>query len=59
MHTIRRQADALANLLRTTMHRHRVPLQSIYTHQELKPTACPGTRLQAHMQTIRLNRTLE
>jgi hypothetical protein len=35
------------------MHRYRVPMSRVYTHQELKSTACPGSRLQRFMRMTR------
>ena len=31
----------------------RVPIREVYTHQELRPTECPGTDLQARMVSMR------
>lgn len=42
----------LAQLMRT----YRVPLRSVYTHQELGPTVCPGYHLQRHMVMARSGR---
>lgn len=42
----------LAQLMRT----YRVPLRSVYTHQELGPTVCPGHHLQRHMVMARSGR---
>jgi hypothetical protein len=39
----------LAQLMQT----YRVPLRSVYTHQELGPTVCPGYHLQRHMEMAR------
>ena len=39
----------VAQLMRT----YRVPLRSVYTHQELGPTVCPGYHLQRHMVMAR------
>lgn len=41
--------DALERFTAAQMHRYRVPLGRIYTHQELMPTACPGRNLQRFM----------
>lgn len=35
------------------MGKYRVPVARVYTHQELKPTACPGRSLQRHMESAR------
>lgn len=49
-------SEALATLdgfLADRMRAYRVPLSRVYTHQELKPTACPGRSLQAYMLDTR------
>jgi hypothetical protein len=35
------------------MKRYRVPVRSVYTHKELKPTECPGYYLQQYMESTR------
>jgi hypothetical protein len=35
------------------MRAYRVPVARVYTHQEIKPTACPGRNLQAYMERTR------
>jgi hypothetical protein len=35
------------------MNRYNVPLSRVYTHQELKSTACPGNRMQRFMNSTR------
>lgn len=35
---------------------YRVPINRIFTHQELMPTACPGQSLQAYMEQTRSSR---
>lgn len=35
---------------------YRVPANRIYTHRELRPTACPGSYLQRHMDDARTRR---
>lgn len=35
------------------MRRYGVGLRDVYTHQELRPTACPGRNLQHHMRLAR------
>lgn len=35
---------------------HRVSIRNVYTHQELKPTACPGRNLQRYMLETRTGR---
>lgn len=49
------QLRSLVNSLRTLMNACDVPLSRVYTHQELKPTACPGRHLQPRMVAIRHN----
>ncbi|MCB9845331.1 MAG: N-acetylmuramoyl-L-alanine amidase [Phycisphaeraceae bacterium] len=44
---------ALASFLESQMSRFRVPLRSVYTHQELRATVCPGRSLQARMADLR------
>ncbi|HYE03451.1 MAG TPA: peptidoglycan recognition family protein [Phycisphaerales bacterium] len=49
--------QALAALERFTgqqMARYRIPLARVHTHQELKPTRCPGNALQAFMVRARV-----
>lgn len=48
--------DALRSLetfLADQMRRYRVSLARVYTHQELRPTACPGESLQREMLALR------
>jgi len=40
---------ALAAFVRAQMTHYRVVHTRVYTHQELRPTACPGTSLQSYM----------
>jgi hypothetical protein len=47
------QLQTLPQSLRLLMAHYRVPVSRVYTHQELKPTACPGTSLQARMVQLR------
>lgn len=35
------------------MRQYNLPVRRVYTHQELKPTACPGRSLQAYMARTR------
>lgn len=42
-----RQLSALKAFLDDQRKRHDVPLRRVYGHRELKPTICPGDRLQA------------
>lgn len=52
-----RPSDAQLATLRSSlialMHLHNVPVRRVYTHQELKPTACPGKQLQPRVATLR------
>tara|TARA_R110002111_G_scaffold92090_1_gene142897 strand:- start:3142 stop:3945 length:804 start_codon:yes stop_codon:yes gene_type:complete len=45
--------DTLNMLIAHEMRRFHVPLSRVYTHQELRSTACPGRNLQAQMIQIR------
>ena len=45
--------NTLQRLLAQEMRRYRVPLARVYTHQELRQTACPGRNLQPQMITMR------
>lgn len=48
--------EAVASLDRFVagqMTRYRVPISRVYTHREIRPTACPGTALQSHMVRTR------
>lgn len=44
---------ALNSLIAHEMQRFRIPLNKVYTHRELRPTACPGKNLQQQMNHIR------
>ncbi|MCL4742341.1 MAG: peptidoglycan recognition protein family protein [Phycisphaerales bacterium] len=44
---------SLDNFVAAQMQRYRIPVSRVYTHQELKPTACPGRNLQAYMERTR------
>lgn len=44
---------ALDAFVIANMRLFRVPDARVYTHQEINPTACPGTHLQAHMVKAR------
>ena len=48
-----RQVDALVDTLRKLRRSYDIPVSRIYTHQELSPSACPGTNLQPRMVRIR------
>ncbi len=50
------QVSTLDRFLIEQMRRYNVRLTTVYTHQELGPTECPGTRLQKHMVNIRATR---
>lgn len=45
--------NSLKTLVAMQMRQHRVPLRNVYTHQELKPTQCPGRNLQGQMLAMR------
>lgn len=47
---------ALDRFLADRMHAYRVPVNRIYTHQEINATACPGTNLQSYMVATRSGR---
>jgi len=47
------QVNRLVYTLRSLQKTYRVRTDRVYTHQELMPTACPGTSLQRQMVTIR------
>ncbi len=47
------QIATLNGFVRDQCMRYRVPTNRIYTHQELKQTACPGRNLQNYMQVAR------
>jgi len=49
----RRAVDAL---VADQMRRYGVPVSRVHTHRELRPTACPGTHLQRHMEAARSSR---
>lgn len=52
-------SDTLATLDSFVAHQarqYRVSMRNIYTHQELKPTACPGRNLQRYMLETRSGR---
>lgn len=45
--------SSLDRMIAYSMQRFSVPLNRVYTHQELRPTACPGRNLQAQMIATR------
>ncbi|MFZ4572788.1 MAG: N-acetylmuramoyl-L-alanine amidase [Phycisphaerales bacterium] len=47
------QLSSLVGFVRSQMLRYRVPTSRLYTHQELRPTACPGRNLQSFMNSVR------
>ncbi len=50
------QINSAHAFIRQMLVQHRVPTSRLYTHRELKPTACPGRTLQAHMIAARNQR---
>ncbi len=49
-------AKALASLQQfvgSQMSQYKVPLRSVYTHQEIRPTLCPGRNLQGRLVAMR------
>lgn len=44
---------ALERFVASRMQAYRVPLSRVYTHKEIRSTACPGTRLQRFMLATR------
>jgi len=46
---------ALESFVRAQMSRYNVPVSRVYTHRELRPTACPGRSLQSFMVRARGN----
>ena len=47
------QITALISTLKTLMRKYNVPTNRVFTHQEITPTACPGSHLQPKMVVIR------
>jgi len=45
----RQSIAALDAFVAQQMHRFRIPIQRVYTHQEIGKSRCPGTNMQAHM----------
>ncbi|MDX2117709.1 MAG: peptidoglycan recognition family protein [Planctomycetota bacterium] len=45
--------SSLNGFLAQLMKRHNVSVSRVYTHQELRPTRCPGRNLQSHMLAVR------
>ncbi|MFG0331523.1 MAG: peptidoglycan recognition family protein [Phycisphaerales bacterium] len=48
-----RQVAALERHLQALMNHYRVPVKLVHTHQELRPTACPGRSLQGAVNSMR------
>ncbi|HZW09346.1 MAG TPA: peptidoglycan recognition family protein [Phycisphaerales bacterium] len=44
---------ALDDFVSAMMRKYRVPVSRVYTHQEIRPTACPGRSLQYVMESTR------
>ena len=49
----RSQLDALDRFVASRIDAYSLSVRSVYTHQELAPTACPGRNLQLHMSRTR------
>ncbi len=49
----REQIETLDGFVASQMRLYRVPVSRVYTHQELKGTACPGRNLQGYMMATR------
>lgn len=49
----REALESLASFVAAQMRLYRVGVSRVYTHQELKPTACPGRNLQRTMLALR------
>lgn len=47
------QLSALAGAVQRLVALYRIPHDRVYTHRELKPTACPGRHLQPQIEGIR------
>ncbi len=47
------QIGSLDRFVASQMHRYKVPINRVYTHQEINPTACPGRNLQTYMVATR------
>jgi hypothetical protein len=50
------QLYSLDMMVADLMRRYRVPMGRVATHQELKPTECPGNNLQSYMRQTRSSR---
>jgi hypothetical protein len=49
------QVSTLADTLKKLRKQYNIPLKRVHTHQELKPTACPGRALQPKVVAMRSN----
>jgi len=49
------QVQALQAIVQRLRRDHAIAVRNIHTHQELKPTACPGRSLQPRIATLRSN----
>jgi len=49
------QVNALQTIVRDLRRKNAVAVGNIYTHQELRPTACPGKSLQPKIAALRSN----
>ncbi|XAL98768.1 peptidoglycan recognition family protein [Phycisphaeraceae bacterium D3-23] len=47
------QLNALFDTVRRLKHQHNIPRAQVKSHQEIRPTACPGRNLQRHMDALR------
>lgn len=52
------QIASLNRQITALMRQYRVSIANVKTHQELGPTACPGTNLQRYMVAVRNNRQI-
>ncbi|MEE9213111.1 MAG: peptidoglycan recognition family protein [Phycisphaeraceae bacterium] len=52
------QIVTLRDTLSKLMRHYRVPVNRVYTHQEITPTACPGKKLQPTVVSLRTNHKL-
>jgi hypothetical protein len=52
-HPTTAQLESLDAFVASQMRRYNVPIKSVFTHQELKSTECPGKNLQRYMIATR------
>lgn len=52
------QVQSLGNFTKLMMRTHGVSAAAVRTHQEIKPTQCPGRTLQAHIDQLRRSRVI-